>query len=294
MRLAVALSLAAVAAPGPAKAGPAAPAAPKGNACVWRDDPTAPGLLPIGRILRYERAFECPGAAAGEYSVTFAVESGGQRREVGQEKGKIVPRGRWARTTHVEEPLAPSGLCALPLPTGAAVRLAPGHDTPRRLPSVAVEVTATFRGTGDLAALDRTERAEAVCDACPAERHWTMGIGLYEGRAMTPTVRAGTRLQAHAERAWFDCAKQGAKLEVRYFTADDDAALRKALRPAYVQSGLEKQFRVAGDEQTLSVPVPIDKLCRHPGRRLAWEVWGEGLLPALGGGGRSYHDLKCR
>jgi hypothetical protein len=267
-----------------------------GEPCVWREADTSSttGFEALNRFVRYERRFACPGTAKGAWHLEFTARAGGATKAVSTEKGKVEPRGRWMRETPVQEPLALSQYCDLPLPADAKTTLVPDESGVRQIPGVPVEIVAKFTGEGDLAGLSRTETTTTYCPACGPGRGWTMGVGVYDGRATSSEIRAGVRLKVHAEAEWFQCARRDATLEIRWFTGDDDRALGAAVRPAFVQSGLEKQFAVRGEEATLDAPVPIDRICKHPGKRVAWEVAGTGLLARVGGGGRSHHGLKCK
>ena len=273
---------------------PAAGQPARAEPCAWRDDPTAPAFATPGRMAVYQRTFTCPGTAHGTWELRFEAVVGGLRKAVDTKKGKVEARGRWMRETAVHDPLAPSQFCPETVPPAAPIALGPDSSGLHREPTFGVELGATFRGTGDLAKLERTEHATVLCPACPAPRHGHVDIGVYQGRAMVSTIAPGVRLRARVERTWFECARRDATLEVRWFTGDDDRSLQGALRPVFVQSGLEKQLRVQGDDASFDLPVPVERLCKHPARRVTWEVSGEGLLARLGGGGRSYHDLKCR
>jgi hypothetical protein len=289
MRRALALTLLAV---GLQTSGTAA----AGEPCVWRDADTTTkaGFETLNRFVRYERRFACPGKAKGAWRLEVVARAGATSKPVSTEKGKVEPRGRWLRETLVQEGLAVSQYCDLALPADAKPTLVLDEDGVRQAPGVPVEIVARFTGEGDLSGLTRTETTTTHCLACAPGRGWKMGLGVYDGRAMSSEIRPGLRLKAHAEAEWFQCARRDATLEVRWFTADDDRALGAAIRPAYVQTGLEKQFAVRGDEAAFDVAVPVDRICKHPGKRVAWEVAGTGLLARVGGGGRSYHALKCK
>jgi hypothetical protein len=264
--------------------------------CIWRDADTQSqsGFESLNRFVRYERRFACPGAAQGAWRLEFTARAGGASKPVSAEKGKVEPRGRWLRETPVQEPLALSQYCDLPLPKDAKTTLVPDEGGVHLAPGVPVEIVAQFTGEGDLAGLSRTETTTTYCPACAPGRGWKMGVGVYDGRSMASEIRPGLRLKAHAEAEWFQCARRDATLEIRWFTGDDDRALGAALRPAFVQTGLEKQFAVRGEEATLDAAVPVDRICKYPGKRVAWEVAGTGLLARVGGGGRSHHGLKCK
>ncbi len=271
----------------------AAQAAP---VCAWADDPTAPAFDTPGRSALYHRGFTCTGAAQGSYTLRFDAIFAGQKRTIHTDKGNLKPWGRWPRSTPVQASLAPSQICDFPVPPGAATTLTTGYTGLDLEPSVPVAVEAVFDGQGDLAGLGRTERVTVHCPACPNLAD-VGEMGLYAGRAMADRVAPGVRVQAAAKGEWYACARQGATLSVRYFAAADTQTAERAIRPTFEQTGLEKQFRVRGAEAILDVPVPVDTVCRKAGpavRTVAVEVVGTGLLGELGGGGRSYLDLKCR
>lgn len=270
----------------------AAPAA-AAEGCTWQDEPGEPAFH-TPSLTVYRRAFVCPGEAQGTYRLRFEAVAGGRRNEIDTKKGEVKAFGRWPRTTSLHAPLSPDRICHDARAAGLKPVLAPSPDFPGRAPMLEVTVEAIFEGQGALAGLNRTERTTARCRACETSSTGA-GLGLYDGRAMSRELRPGTRLRARAAADWYECARAGGTLEVRWFAEDDDAALGRALRPVYVQGGLEKQLRREGDEVRFDLPAPVAEVCRKrpKARRVAWEVAGAGLLGRIGGGGRSYHDLKC-
>lgn len=262
--------------------------------CTWRDDPTGSAFATPGRSALYSRGFTCPGDAQGRYTLRFDAILGKTRRTVTTKKGEVKPRGRWPRMTDLSEPLAPSQTCDFEFPPATPGALAPDNDGVSTEPATSVKVEAVFEGEGDLAALSRTEHAVIECPICP--RPSSVGlIGIYEGRAMASRLSPGVRLKATATEPWFECARQGATLSVRYFVGENDKTVGRAIRPTFEQAGLEKLFRVRGEEAVFDAAVPIERLCRgvRGTRTVAWEAVGVGLLSELGGGGRSYHEVRC-
>lgn len=298
------LSTALGAALGAAQAAPAKAApAPKPPArCAWTETPGAQLFRVPGRFIQYERTFVCPGEAEGRYTLRFDTLAGDRRRTADTERGEVRPFGRWPRETRVAETTAYSQLCDdRAAPAGekpsADVELFPDEAGIERLPGRKVEVEAVFQGEGDLAPLNRTDRAIFHCDACASLREGGF-LAMYEGRAQVADLRPGTRLRGDVDSAWLACARTGGRLEVRYFVGPDERALEAAIRPTYVQTGLEKAFRAGGERASLDVPAPVAELCKRAGGAkgltVLWEVAGAGLLGGLGGGGRSHHGLRCR
>lgn len=263
--------------------------------CAWVDSGGRPVFGHADGMAIFRRAFECAGEAKGAYVLRFDAVEGGARRTMETRKGDVAPRGRWPRETSLHAPIARSQFCDGARVAGAPVTLAPEHDGVRARPAVAVTVEAVFEGTGDLAALSATERTTVHCEACQGLREGG-ALGLYEGRAMVSTLTPATRLRGRASKVWFECAKRESTLAVRYFVGPDDKALGRAIRPTWVQKGLERAFKPKGEDVEFDLPLPHAELCRRAGgaKRIAWEVAGEGLLGTIGGGGRSYHSLVCR
>jgi hypothetical protein len=294
MRLALALTVVAAAL---AVSATPARATPGPATCAWNETAGHPAFRHADGMAIFRRVFDCPGEAKGAYTLRFDAVVGQTRRPLETRRDDVVPRGRWPREKALHAPIARSQFCA-ELPAGAPVVMAPDHLGLRRRPVVAVTLEAVFEGQGDLAGLSGTTRTTVHCEACDAIRGSGGGgsVGLYEGRAMVRSLTAATRVRGQARRAWFECAQREATLSIRYFAGADDAALGRAVRPVYVQSGLERAFRAKGDDVVFEVPLPHADLCRRArgATRIAWELAGQGLLGALGGGGRSYHSLECR
>ncbi|MEE8409536.1 MAG: hypothetical protein V3T05_08020 [Myxococcota bacterium] len=258
--------------------------------CAWDDTGVPPLRTPDGSAL-FARSYTCPPDAQGTLRIELTASAGKNTVPAGELEADVEPRGKWLRTKKITDWISYSQFCeAKPDPkTRRHVR---GIGSAQR---VVYDVTLRAKaiGTGDMQALAWEGKTIVPCDACDYSRG---SIALTEGRAHVSKLSKKTRITASAKRAWVECARPGATLSLRFFADRDGIPARNALRPVHVVEGLERFLKTKGEKIELDRPAPMAEICRAVGRgrhRMMWEVAGIGELMRIGGGGRSWIDVRC-
>jgi hypothetical protein len=202
--------------------------------------------------------------------------------DVVEKKQEQIYAGKGDEPRKLENRLFPSQICDKKPPAGKrAVQGRPGREQVVQLVPVRARVVAQ----GELTPLAYTSPVvDFPCAICESGDR-SLNI--------RPERDGGLVLEAAANRAWFDCARQEATLTLLGFAGESRRDVTNAIRPDLVIDGLEKAFAREGDKFVLRKPLPLDRLCSK-GKTWSFEVWGRGELPRMGGGGRFIYDLRCR
>ncbi len=270
--------------------------------CVF-EDVGVPPLRFRDRLVIYQRRVLCPGPAQGEIRVEIRSALGKQTHVVSEKTRKVAGNGRWKNRIDLVEKGFPNHYCRLAeqaleagkLPRWAAKKARLGQFGGVEAVVFPVPVTARLSGSGGLAGLEDRQGAEAWCRLCPRPKGT---VGFYEGRAMARELGPKTRLRAELDGSFFRCAAPHSELEIRFFSAPEEAGLKHAMRPVLVLEGLKRRLRPRDDgTYGLEEAAPLRELCQKvpasERRHLAWELSGPGTLKAVGGGGRSRTSLRC-
>jgi len=256
--------------------------------CAWIEHGAQPLHL-WDRLVVFDQLFECSAEAHGEISITLATAG---NSNVASKKVALKPKGKWRRQKRASIRGYSNAYCPKRPPSGARGRTDGEPGKQRRF--YAVTATLEVQGTADLKTLSRSDRVDVRCDLCPRGG----GSIEFRERGMQSSVLGPkTRIAGRVDRVWFECARTNADLALRVFAGPDRASVQVALRPVLVLADLERRFVRKGDAYTFDISAPYVKLCKRFGRgarkKLMWELWGRGELMRIGGGGRSYLDLRC-
>ncbi|MBK7865497.1 MAG: hypothetical protein IPJ65_44240 [Archangiaceae bacterium] len=147
----------------------------------------------------------------------------------------------------------------------------------------AKQVQARLEGTGEMEKLAWSSTiVEKFCAKCQWSGDDNM-LALHTGGNLSP--KGSYTIDATFDPKWYECAKQGAELELRFFTGETAAEVKQATTPTHVVKGLtgpkvKKSFSKA-------------EICKSKPKYLGYEFGGTGELAVLPGKGRAVQEAKC-
>jgi hypothetical protein len=145
------------------------------------------------------------------------------------------------------------------------------------------QVQAQLKGTGEMEKLDWSSTiVETFCPRCPWSGDDNM-LALHTGGSLTP--KGSYTIDATFDPTWYDCAKKGSVLELRFFTADTAADVKKATTPSHVVKGL--------DGPKVKKSFSSADICKGKPKYLGYEFGGTGEFAVLPGKGRAVQEAKC-
>lgn len=267
----------------------AAPAMARAQPCTWVDH----GFLPLytyGGLAILQRELTCSADARGSLRIALSATAGANEVALDTVEAEIEPRHKWPQRKKLTEKVFRSQFCNAKPGKNAKVRLA-GYGSDQRL-VYDVTIRAEATGTDDLASLRWRGETTVTCDACPRA---SGDIALKEGRAHARRISRTARIAIVADSAWYDCAKKGATLALRFFVDTESQRALDAIRPVYSLARLEKRFVSQGDQVEINEPLPVAEICAAAGagtHHLLWEAFGDGELMRIGPG-RSRISITC-
>ncbi len=226
-------------------------------ACDWKEPKTPPQLeaTVFGsvefKISSDPSGFRCAKKAGGKLSLTLSVG----------EAGNLLPQEPKALTSYSEVASVGDKLCEKP-----------GLK----------QVQATLKGTGPMEKLDWSSPVvEIFCPACQWAGDDNMLV--LHTKGLTPP---GTwTLEATFDPTWYACAKKSGALELRLFTAETSADVKKLTQPTHVVKGLEGP-KV---KKTFALTDP----CKGQPKYVGYEMGGTGEFQVLPSKGRAVQEAQC-
>jgi hypothetical protein len=196
--------------------------------------------------------FRCAKKAGGKLALTFSVG----------EAGNLTPMEPKPLTSYSERTGVGDALCEKP-----------GLK----------QVQATLKGTGPMEKLDwSSEIVEIYCEKCQWAGDDNMLV--LHTKALTP---AGTwTLEATFDPGWYACAKKtGGALELRLFTGETAADVKKMTAPTHVVKGL--------DGTHVKKTFPLTDPCKGKPKYVGYELGGTGEFQVLPAKGRAIQESQC-
>jgi hypothetical protein len=224
--------------------------------CPWKEGKEPPQLEADGTEVKFKISsdptwFRCAKKAGGKLNLTFSVG----------EAGKLLPQDPKPLTSYSEVASVGSKLCEKP-----------GLK----------QVQATIKGEGPMSKLDWSSNVvEVYCPACQWAGDDNMLV--LHTKALTPP---GTwTLEATFDPTWYACAKKtGGALELRLFTGETAADVKKMTAPTHV---------VKVDGPKVKKTFPLTDPCKGKPKYVGYEMGGSGEFGVLPAKGRAVEESQC-
>jgi hypothetical protein len=223
--------------------------------CAWKEPKSPPALEVDGTDVKFKISsdpnwFRCAKKAGGKLNLTFSIGEG----------GNLLPKEPKPLTSYSEVESA-GDLCATP-----------GQK----------QVQASLKGTGPM---ERLDWSSAVVEVFCARCQWAGDDNMLvlHTRSLTPP---GTwTLEATFDPTWYACAKKGGALELRLFTADSSAEVKKLTAPTHVVKGL--------DGPKVKKTFALTDPCKGKPKYVGYELGGTGEFQVLPAKGRAVQEAQC-